>query len=67
MKDRPKKIVWVSEMPMCDLCKKIGVSKEGKFDVKTVWGPWANLCRKHLQEFGTDLSIGFERVKEVQS
>lgn len=27
-------------VPRCDLC-----GKPAEYDAKTVWGPWANVCR----------------------
>lgn len=32
--------VFVSELPTCDICQ----SRAAAFDVKTIRGPWGNLC-----------------------
>lgn len=34
--------VTVPELPMCDLCK----GYKARFDAKTAFGPWANMCWK---------------------
>jgi len=50
--------VKVSSLPTCDLCKQVGQSTEAAYDGKTVFGPWANMCEPHFQEFGVGLGTG---------
>jgi hypothetical protein len=35
-----KNIEWSGKIPDCDICKAV----PGPYDVKTIFGPWANLC-----------------------
>lgn len=63
----PKKIMWSSDIPPCALCQQAGRHKPGIYDVPTTFGPWADLCRKHMIEFGVNTGIGFERIKDHQS
>ena len=59
----PKIIPWSSDMPPCALCQQVGVHKAGVYDVPTSLGPWADLCFKHMTEYGVNIGIGFKRMK----
>lgn len=56
-----KRIVWVGQMPQCDVC----TSKDAVFDVPTLCGPWANLCRSCLLTHGGNIEIGTEKVRAL--
>lgn len=52
--------VEMTRQPECDICKFVdGVPNVGAwYDVKTIQGPWANVCEAHFrshttQELGT--------------
>lgn len=62
---KPKKIKWTGAMPPCDICKLVERNPEprpGEFDVPTTAGPWASVCKEHLNEYGHNIEIGFHRV-----
>lgn len=45
----------VSAIPPCDLCKD---GTPARYDGKTVFGPWANLCVDHFLAYGIGLGTG---------
>ena len=47
--------IQVNELPACDFC-----GAPAPFDDRTTKGPWANMCKKHQEEYG--FSIGTKRV-----
>jgi len=42
----------------CDLCKQEGITREAKYDGKTIYGSWANMCEECYKEFGAGLGTG---------
>lgn len=48
----------VMAYPTCDVCKQNGVNTEARYDGKTVFGPWAYMCKAHFQQVGTGLGTG---------
>lgn len=51
--------VKVSQIPECDLCReRRNKSTPAEFDGKTVFGPWANMCREDFMQFGVGLGTG---------
>lgn len=50
--------VKVPRVPSCDLCQQKGVRAPAKYDGKTKFGPWANMCTAHFEEFGLGLGTG---------
>lgn len=41
-------------MPRCDICKE----KKAIIDGKTIYGPWAFMCKKCFFEVGVGLGLG---------
>ncbi len=52
MKDNTSTLIDI--IPQCDFCK----TKKAKYDGKTVFGPWANMCSRCFQEKGMGLGLG---------
>lgn len=46
--------VWVESLPNCDVCEK----DSARFDARTRFGYWANLCRGCFEEIGVGLGLG---------
>lgn len=49
------KSVNVPHLPKCDVCKDGTLAK---YDGKTTYGPWANMCESHFQLIGVGLGTG---------
>ena len=47
--------VIVSELPQCDIAE---CSFSARYDARTVYGSWANLCALHFKIHGTGLGLG---------
>lgn len=45
--------VEVGILPKCDFCES-----KARFDGKTVFGPWANMCELHFKANGVGLGLG---------
>lgn len=60
-----KDIQWTGEMPECQggLIDLFGGSchEPGEYDVPTVDGPWADLCKDHRAQYATG-NMGTHRV-----
>ncbi len=52
------KMVIVNEIKYCDFCKSNEEDVEAKFDGKTQFGPWANMCKDHFDQYGIGLGLG---------
>ncbi len=50
--------VEVGELPDCDMCDQIGVTRDAEYDGATVMGPWANMCGEHFGRYGVGLGTG---------
>jgi len=51
--------IQVSELPKCQFC-----DEPAEYDSKTIFGPWAYLCKKHLRKYGCPPTTKLEkRVK----
>lgn len=48
----------VEELPDCDFCAQHGDTVHADFDGKTVLGPWANMCKRHFNQFGVGVGEG---------
>ena len=59
------KVVYVSEIPLCDFCSTSGMNRKAKYDAKTQWGPWANMCEIHFRQNGIKLGTGFGQELKV--
>lgn len=60
----PKQIEWNGDLPLCDICKHLGVDPQpAPYDVPTTFGPWGNVCTTHIAAYGRGISVGFERIK----
>lgn len=50
-----EKVIWHGSVN-CDICnKKI---EDFLYDSKTVFGPWAVMCKKCMSEYGTGIGKG---------
>ena len=63
-----KPIIWTEPLPNCDFCAEGGLTEPAYYDGKTVYGPWANMCRGHLDLHGFVNSdeLTFHRVPDKQ-
>ena len=55
--------VEVTRLPPCDFCNQndAGVVKEvadARYDGKTIYGGWANMCPEHFDLYGLGLGTG---------
>jgi hypothetical protein len=51
--------VTVKKLPDCDFCKREHrVSVPARFDARTTVGPWAYMCKTHMQQHGVGVGIG---------
>jgi hypothetical protein len=53
--------IQVHEFPNCDLCNE---PTPAPYDVKTVMGPWGNLCEDHFTTKGTKMGSKREIIKK---
>lgn len=44
----------VTYLPKCDLCH----TADARYDAKTCFGPWANLCQGCFAQYGAGLGLG---------
>ena len=44
-------VTWHSK---CDFCEK-----QASYDGRTVFGPWANLCEEHFEQYGVGTGVGY--------
>lgn len=49
------KSVNVPHLPKCDMCKDGTLAR---YDGKTKFGPWANMCANHFDFHGVGLGTG---------
>jgi len=54
--------IQVTELPACDLC-----GKPAPYDVKTVMGPWGNLCESCFVRKGTKQGSIREVIKKAKA
>jgi len=53
------KEVKVSSYPICDICKhERHVQILARYDGKTIFGPWANMCTECFTSYGIGLGTG---------
>lgn len=54
-KMKPKKgfVVVVPGIPKCDFC-----DQPGRYDFKTIWGPWAHGCDEHWVTYRAMPTLG---------
>ena len=45
--------VKVTKLPKCNFCEN-----EAHYDGKTNMGPWANMCKRHFNQYGVGLGLG---------
>lgn len=50
--------VTVPVLPNCDMCALSDIEFPAEYDAKTVYGPWANMCRRHWQVFAAFPDLG---------
>lgn len=55
-KPEPHTKVEVLKLPNCDFCKASHAT--AAYDGKTTFGPWANMCEMHFQQYGIGLGLG---------
>lgn len=51
-------VVVVPNLPDCDFCADMGISRPARYDGATHMGPWANMCEYHFQQYGVGLGTG---------
>lgn len=49
----------VYRLPDCDFCKAAQVERVAKYDARTSWGPWANMCQIHFDTNAVGLGTGY--------
>ena len=54
-------IIHVNEIPDCDLCSE---PTPAPYDVKTIMGPWGNLCEEHFKTKGVKIGSKRELIKK---
>jgi hypothetical protein len=52
--------VKVQQLPSCDFC-----GQTAHYDAATSFGPWANMCDAHFNEYGLGLGTGRGQKLEV--
>jgi len=57
-----RETVWTGPWPQCDICAGRGETVPGYADGRTVYGPWAVMCRECWEDIGTGLGIGSGQV-----
>lgn len=51
--------VEVATIPNCDICReRSNKTTPAEFDGKTIFGPWANMCRDDFMQYGVGLGTG---------
>ena len=56
----PRSIKWTGALPQCDFC-----ARPARYDGKTVYGPWANMCDDDLVANGYPKSNEVTNEREV--
>jgi hypothetical protein len=51
-------IATVNRYPLCDFCQLAGRQEDARYDGKTRWGAWANMCTEHFGVHGVGLGTG---------
>jgi len=41
--------VMVESLPNCDIKEEHPTPVKARYDAKTIYGPWANLCQHHFE------------------
>jgi hypothetical protein len=59
-------MVKVAALPNCNFCAEKGITTYAKYDCKTVFGPWANVCQECFERYGIRLGLGFGQVLELE-
>jgi hypothetical protein len=54
----PGKVVAVDEIPQCDFCEA-----DGKYDFKTMMGPWAHGCSYHWRMYRQYPTLGVGKAQ----
>ena len=58
------KTITVDRLPSCDFCSDDGGQEPARYDEKTRFGSWANMCERHHKMYGTGIgSVLAVRVK----
>lgn len=60
-----RKIRWDQDLPPCDFCCEVKVTRPALYDGKTKLGPWANMCDFHLKMYGYPNSEGLTNKRIV--
>jgi hypothetical protein len=53
MSNSDSRVVYVSELPACDIC-----GNTARYDALTKLGSWGNLCQQDWLKLGTGLGTG---------
>lgn len=57
-----RETVWTGDHPPCDIHLQRGERVRGYADGRTVFGPWAVMCRECFGRYGTGTGIGNGQV-----
>lgn len=50
--------VKVKRLPTCDFCNEKEQTTPARYDGRTNFGPWANMCQRHFDSYGIGLGLG---------
>ena len=56
-KNRSDYFAVLSELPKCNFCDKVA-----RFDIRTVFGPWAYACYDRFVNYGVGLGLGYGQI-----
>ena len=48
----------VARLPDCDYCSSRGLARLARYDIRTPFGAWVNVCEQHYESMGTGLGLG---------
>jgi hypothetical protein len=63
-------VAYVHHLPPCDICERLGVSREAAYDAVGQFGPattWAYMCRVHFDVHGLGLGTGRGQQLQVRA
>lgn len=58
--------VSMTTLPTCDTCKQKGREAVAEFDAKTIWGPWANMCRPCWESLAMYNDLGTGKGQQLE-
>ena len=58
--------VSMTKLPWCDTCEQKGRATLAEFDAKTIWGPWAYMCRPCWESLGEYDDLGTGKGQQLE-